>query len=73
MQTVDMSPAPVAGTYRRFADILHVQRQIPWKRRAESSGGGPGPGPGPGSGGRSGLVGGARASLRPSGGFLAPW
>ena len=61
VQTVDMSPAPVAGTYRRFADTLHVQRQIPWKRRAESSGGGPGPGPGPGagSGGRSGLVGGA--------------
>ena len=57
VQTVDMSPALVAGTYRRSADILHVQRQIPRKRRAESSGGGPGPGPGPGPGGRSGLVG----------------
>ena len=48
VQTVDMSPAPVAGTYRRSADILHVQRQIPRKRRAESSGVDPGPGPGPG-------------------------
>ena len=65
VQTVDMSPAPVAGTYRRSADILHVQRQIPRKRRAESSGVDPGPGPGPG--GRSGRGGGvsglAAASL----------
>ena len=48
-----MSPASPAGTYRRSADIVHVQRQVPRKRRAESSGVGPGPGPG----GRSGLVG----------------
>ena len=56
VQTVDMSPAPAAGTYRRSADTLHVQRQIPRQRRAESSGVDPGPGPGPG--GRFGLVGG---------------
>ena len=55
-QTVDMSPAPAAGTYRRSADTLHVQRQVPRKRRAESSGVGPARRPGPG--GTSGLVGG---------------
>ena len=31
-QTVDMSPAPAAGTYRRSADALHDQRQVPRKR-----------------------------------------
>ena len=66
-----MSLVPVTGTYRWSADKVHDQRQVSRKRRAESSGGDPGPGPGPG--GRSGLVGGPRASLRPSGGFLAPW
>ena len=55
-QTVDMSPAPAAGTYRRSAGTVHVQRQVPRKRLAETSGVCPGPGPGPG--GRSGLVGG---------------
>ena len=55
-QTVDMSPAPAAGTYRRSAGTVHAQRQVPRKRQAESSGVGAGPGPGPG--GRSGLVGG---------------
>ena len=38
VQTVDMSPAPAAGTYRRSADTVHVQRQVPRKRLAESSG-----------------------------------
>ena len=56
MQTVDMSPAPAAGTYRRSADKVHDQRQISWQCLAESSRGGPGPGPG--SGGRSGPSGG---------------
>ena len=51
-QTVDMSPAPAAGTYRRSAGTVHAQRQVPWECLAESSRGGPGPGPGPG--GRSG-------------------
>ena len=55
-QTVDMSPAPAAGTYRRSAGTVHAQRQVPRKRLAESSGVGPCPGTGPG--GRSGLVGG---------------
>ena len=55
-QTVDMSPAPAAGTYRRSAGTVHAQRHFPRKRLAESSGVGAGPGPGPG--GRSGLVGG---------------
>ena len=59
VQTVDMSPAPDAGTYRRSADKVHDQRQVSRKRQAESSGGGPGPGPGAGPGGRSGLVGGS--------------
>ena len=55
-QTVDMSPAPDAGTYRRSADTVHAQRQVSRKRLAERSG--VRPGPGPGSGGRSGRVGG---------------
>ena len=58
-QTVDMSPAPAAGTYRRSVDEIHGQRQVSRKRWTKSSWGGPGPGPGPGPGGRSGLVGGA--------------
>ena len=58
-QTVDMSPALTAGTYRRSADTLHDQRQVSRKRWTKSSGRGPGPGSGPGPGGRSGLVGGA--------------
>ena len=64
-QTVDMSPAPVAGTYRRSADKVHDQRQVSRKRLSECSGECPGPGPGPG--GRSGRGGGvsglAAASL----------
>ena len=52
MQTVDMSPAPAAGKYRRSADKMHDQRQVSRKRVAECSGECPGPGPGPG--GRSG-------------------
>ena len=67
-QTVDMSPAPAAGTYRRSAGTVHAQRQVRRKRLARSSGVGVGPGPGPG--GRSGLVGGvsgfAAACLRDS-------
>ena len=59
VQTVDMSPAPAAGTYRRSADEVHDQRQVSRKRQAGSSGGGPGPGSGAGPGGRSRLVGGA--------------
>ena len=59
VQTVDMSPAPDAGTYRRSADEVHDQRQISRKRQAVCSVGGPGPGPGTGPGGRSGLVGGS--------------
>ena len=51
-QTVDMSPAPAAGTYRRSAGTVHAQRQVPRKRLAKSSG--VGAGPGPGLGGRSG-------------------
>ena len=57
VQTVDMSPAPAAGTYQRSADKVHDQRQVSRKRQAGSSEGGPGPGPGSGPGGRSGLVG----------------
>ena len=53
-RTVDMSPAPAAGTYRRSAGTVHAERQVPRKRLAESSGVGPGPGPGPG--GRFGRV-----------------
>ena len=60
VQTVDMSPVPAAGTYRRSADKVHDQRQISWRSRAESSRGNPGLGPGPG--GRSGFGGGV---LRP--------
>ena len=56
VQTVDMSPAPAAGTYRRSADKVHDQRQISRRSRAESSRGNPGPGTGPG--GRSGFGGG---------------
>ena len=59
VQTVDMSPAPAAGTYRRSADEVHGQRQISRKRQAVCSVGDPDPGPGPGPGGRSGLVGGS--------------
>ena len=59
VQTVDMSPAPVAGTYRRSADEVHDQRQISRKRQAVCSVGDPDPGPGLGPGGRSGLVGGS--------------
>ena len=55
-QTVDMSPAPAAGTYRRSAGTVHAQGQVPRECLAESSGVGPGPGTVPG--GRSGLVGG---------------
>ena len=51
-QTVDMSPAPDAGTYRRSADKVHAQRQVSRKRLAECFG--VCPGPGPGAGGRSG-------------------
>ena len=59
VQTVDMSPAPAAGTYRRSADEVHGQRQISRKRQAACSVGDPVPGAGPGPGGRSGLVGGS--------------
>ena len=48
---------------------VHVQRQVPRKRRAESSGVGPGPGPGPGGGPV--WLGECRASLRPAWRFLA--
>ena len=65
VQTVDMSPALAAGTYRLSADKVHDQRQVSRKCLAESSRGGPGPGLGPG--GRSGPGGGvsglAAASL----------
>ena len=65
VRTVDMSPVPVTGTYRRSADKVHDQRQVSRKRRAESSGGGPGPGPGPGGrfGRGGGVSGHAAASL----------
>ena len=53
-QTVDMSPAPAAGTYRRSASTVHDQRLVSRQSLARSSGTGVGPGPGPG--GRSGLV-----------------
>ena len=36
-QTVDMLPAPAAGTYRRSAGTVHAQRQVPWECLAESS------------------------------------
>ena len=55
-QTVVLSPAPAAGTYRRSAGTVHAQRQVPRKRLARSSGVGVDPDPGPG--GRCGLVGG---------------
>ena len=54
--TVDLSPAPIAGTYSRSAGTLHDQRQVSRNCLARSSGAGAGPGPRPG--GRSGLVGG---------------
>ena len=57
-QTVDMSPAPAAGTYRRSAGTMHAQRQVPRECLAECSGVCPGPGPGPDVGGRSGRGGG---------------
>ena len=63
VQTVDMSPAPVAGTYRRSADKVHDQRQVSRKRRAESSGVDPGPGPGGRSGQGGGVSGLAAACL----------
>ena len=59
VQTVDMSPAPAAGTYRRSADKVHDQRQVSRTRQTGCSGGDPVLGPGSGPGGRSGLVGGA--------------
>ena len=59
VQTVDMSPAPAAGTYRRSADKVHDQRQVSRKRQATCSVGDPVPGAGPGPGGRSGFVGGS--------------
>ena len=34
-QTVDMSPAPAAGTYRRSAGTVHTQRQVPGECLAE--------------------------------------
>ena len=71
VRTVDMSPVPVTGTYRRSADKVHDQRQVSRKRRAESSGGDPGPGPGPG--GRFGRGGESLATLRPPWRFLAHW
>ena len=37
-QTVEMSPAPAAGTFRRSAGTVHVQRQVSRKRLARSSG-----------------------------------
>ena len=69
VQTVDMSPAPAAGTCRRSAGTAHAQRQVPWECLAESSRGGPGPG----LGGRSGLVGGASGLAAACLGFLAHW
>ena len=85
VQTVDMSPVPAAGTYRRSADKVHVQRQISRSCRAKSSRGNPGV-----AGQRAlreiqvlvlvlvlvvGLVwlGVPRASLRPLWRFLAHW
>ena len=52
----NMSPVVAAGTYRRSASTVHVQRQVSRNRLAGTSGVGAGPGPDPG--GRSGLVGG---------------
>ena len=67
VQTVDMSPAPAAGTYRRSAGTVHSDRSLGnvW-HEALGYGGGPGSGPS----GWSGLV---WASLRPAWGFLARW
>ena len=50
--TVDMSPAPVAGTYVRSASQLHEQRQVTRSSVAYRPGSGPGPCPGSGAGGR---------------------
>ena len=59
--TVDMSPAPVAGTCVPSASQLHEQRQVTRSSVAYRPGSGPGPGPGSGAGGGwSGLVGGAQ-------------
>ena len=71
-QTVDMSPAPAAGTCRRSADTVHVQRQVPRKRRAESSGGRSWSWSWSWSVGPVWLVE-CRASLRPAWRFLAHW
>ena len=71
VQTVDMSPAPAAGTYRRSAGTVHDPATGSSETSGRSSGVGAGPGPGPG--GRSGFVGGVRASLRPAWRFLAHW
>ena len=38
-RTVDMSPAPAAGTCRRSASTVHVQRQVSRNRLARSTGG----------------------------------
>ena len=38
VQTVDMSPAPAAGTYRRSADEVHDQRKVSRKRQTGCSG-----------------------------------
>ena len=74
--TVDLLPAPAAGTYSRSAFTLHDQRYISRNSLARSSGAGAGPGPG----GRSGVVGeegreggGFWASLRLTWGFFALW
>ena len=58
MLTVDMSPAPVAGTNRRSAGTVHAQRHLSRFSLAIRAGAGASLGPGPGPGGRSGLVGG---------------
>ena len=70
-RTVDMSPAPAAGTYRRSASTVRVQRQVSRKRLTESSGVGAGPGPGPG--GWSGLVGGVPGLAAACLEILARW
>ena len=49
VQTVDMSPAPAAGTYRRSADKVHDQRQVSRTRQTGQIAQGVDPGQGPGS------------------------